>query len=291
MATPIIFTTARMNPPHPGHMFLVSELLLDALKQNSKNIYILLSSDTDSEYNPLDFSSNDPYTIDKKRLVVEMVSNVKREMAKENVNISYIECNILVFDKYSAAPLYDLMKRKPYMENVELRMIVGTDRLSFFDSLCNTFLLNNTPVNKVRVKFLKRSNNDGDHVESMSATKIRNLVRDYKKGSGDKKQDIMWKLHKVYEGYLKPENIKLLVKVLSEKLENVQLRRKKPIEPEYLLDGDSPSILTQERGDDIWNEKMKAQIIIKKKEAMNPDPRHDNIIDWLGWAIHSTAKF
>jgi hypothetical protein len=291
MATPIIFTTARMNPPHPGHMFLVSELLLDALKQNSKNIYILLSSDTDSEYNPLDFSSNDPYTIDKKRLVVEMVSNVKREMAKENVNISYIECNILVFDKYSAAPLYDLMKRKPYMENVELRMIVGTDRLSFFDSLCNTFLLNNTPVNKVRVKFLKRSKDDGDDVESMSATKIRNLVRDYKKGSSDKKQDIMWKLHKVYEGYLKPENIKLLVKVLSEKLENVQLRRKKPIEPEYPLDGDSPSILTQERGDDIWNEKMKAQIIIKKKEAMNPDPRHDNIIDWLGWAIHSTAKF
>ena len=34
MATPIIFTIARMNPPHPGHMFLVSELLADAVKKS-----------------------------------------------------------------------------------------------------------------------------------------------------------------------------------------------------------------------------------------------------------------
>jgi hypothetical protein len=286
-STPIIFTIARMNPPHQGHMFLVSELLSDAVKQNSKNIYILLSSNTDSEDNPLDFSSNDPYTIDKKRLVGEMVSNVKRQMATENVNVSYIECKILVFDKYSATPLYHLLKDEPYTKNVELRMIVGIDRLCFFDSLCNKFLLNNTPVNKVRIKFLKRTKDDGAGVVSMSATKIRNLVRDYKKASDDKKEPIMCKLNKVYEGYVDPENIKLLVKVLSERLEDIPLGRTKPIEPEY----PSLSILTQERGDDIWNEKMKAQIIIKKKEAMNPDPYHDNIVAWLGWAIHSTAKF
>ena len=106
-------------------------------------------------------------------LVSEMISNVKRQMAIENKNVSYIEFNIICIDKYSSTPLYELMNSKPYNENVELRMIVGTDRFSFFDSFYSAFLLNNTPVNKIRIKFLKRSD-DGSGVESMSATKIRN---------------------------------------------------------------------------------------------------------------------
>ena len=288
--TPIIFTIARMNPPHLGHMLLVSELFADALEQNATNIYILLAIYQDAEDNPLDFSSNDPNTIDKKRLVSEMISNVKRQMAIENNNISYIEFKIICIDKYSSTPLYELMNSKPYNENVELRMIVGTDRFSFFDSFYSAFLLNNTPVNKIRIKFLKRSD-DGSGVESMSATKIRNLVRDYKKASENNKPAIIAKLNKIYEGYVDPENIKLLVKVLSERLKDVPLGRKKASDdPGYPLAKDSHGILTEERGSKNWIEKMKSQIIIKINEAKNPNPNHDNIVDWLAWAIHSTAK-
>lgn len=52
--TTIIATIARMNPPTPGHMLLVKNMILDAAQNNLTQITIILSHSVDSDENPLE---------------------------------------------------------------------------------------------------------------------------------------------------------------------------------------------------------------------------------------------
>ena len=284
MATPIIFTIARMNPPHPGHMFLVSELLADALRNHATKIYILLSSSQDAEDNPMPCENpdSDPNIIDdKKKLVEKMTKSVQSQMAAANPGVEDIEVIVICFGSVPFAPLYDIMRGEP---DVELRMVVGIDRFSFFGSLCSMFLLNNTPVNKVSVKLLTRSEDDEPSgIKSMSATKIRNLVRAYKKASDDDKETIMGQLNKLYEGYIESKNIKELVDELCERLEEIPLKHKKASKASpYPLAEESLCLITEERGSKNWIEQMHDKI--EKNEAKNAKKRDEKIEDWLAWA-------
>ncbi len=284
MATPIIFTIARMNPPHPGHMFLVSELLADALRNHATKIYILLSSSQDRVDNPMPCENpdSDPNIIDdKKKLVKKMAKSVQSQMAAENPEVEDIEVIVICFGSVPFAPLYDIMRGE---SDVELRMVVGIDRFTFFSSLCSMFLLNNTPVNKVSVKLLTRSEDDEPGgVKSMSATKIRNLVRDYKKESPEGKEAIMSQLNKVYERYVESKNIKELVDVLCKQLEDIPLKHKPMSKASvYPLAEQSICLLSEERGSKNWTEQMHNKI--EKNEAKNAKKRDENIETWLTWA-------
>jgi len=283
--SPIIFTIARMNPPHPGHMFLVSELLADALEQNATTIYILLSSSQDGVDNPLDCENpdSDPNIIDdKKKLVKKMAESVKSQMAPANPKVTDIKVEVICFGSVPFSPLHKVMGDEP---DVELRMIVGIDRFTFFGSLCSMFLLNNTSVNKVSVKLLTRTEDDEPGgVKSMSATKIRNLVRDYKKASEKDKETIfMPQLNKVYEGYVDPRDIKPLVDVLSARLEEIPLKHKKASKaPVYPPGVESIGVLTEERGSENWKEQMHEKIA--KNEEKVAKKRDEKIESWLEWA-------
>jgi len=52
--TTIIATIARMNPPTPGHLLLVKNMILDAAQNNLTQITIILSHSVDSDENPLE---------------------------------------------------------------------------------------------------------------------------------------------------------------------------------------------------------------------------------------------
>jgi hypothetical protein len=273
-----------MNPPHPGHMFLVSELLVDALRNHATTIYILLSSSQDGVDNPLDCENpdSDPNIIDdKKKLVKKMAESVKSQMAPANPKVTDIKVEVICFGSVPFSPLYEIMSDEP---DVELRMIVGIDRFTFFGSLCSMFLLNNTSVNKVSVKLLTRTEDDEPGgVKSMSATKIRNLVRDYKKASEDDKKTIMDQLNKVYEGYVDPRDIKPLVDVLSARLEEIPLKHKKASKaPVYPPGVESIGVLTEERGSENWKEQMHEKIA--KNEEKVAKKRDEKIESWLEWA-------
>ena len=283
MATPIIFTIARMNPPHPGHMFLVSELLADALRNHATKIYILLSSSQDAEDNPMPCENpdSDPNIIDdKKKLVKKMAESVKRQMAAANPGVQDIEVIVICFSSFPFAPLYEIMSDEP---DVELRMVVGIDRFSFFSSLCSMFLLNDTPVNKVSVKLLTRSEDDEPSgIKSMSATKIRNLIRAYKKASDDK-ETIMGQLNQLYEGYIESKNIKELVDVLCERLEEIPLKHKKASKANaYPLAEQSICLLSEVRGSPNWIEQMQDKI--EDNEVKNAKKRDEKKESWLAWA-------
>lgn len=49
----ILFTLARMNPPTPGHIFLIEQLIEEAIKINVDHVYIILSKTNDNNENPI----------------------------------------------------------------------------------------------------------------------------------------------------------------------------------------------------------------------------------------------
>ena len=48
-----IFTLARMNPPTPGHLYLVRRLIQEAIDKNITNVYVILSKTNDNNENPI----------------------------------------------------------------------------------------------------------------------------------------------------------------------------------------------------------------------------------------------
>jgi len=50
----LIFTVGRMNPPTPGHFDLIEKMIEQAIFRSVKKIYIILSSKTDKQKNPLE---------------------------------------------------------------------------------------------------------------------------------------------------------------------------------------------------------------------------------------------
>ena len=209
-----------------------------------------------------------------------MAESVKRQMAAANPGVQDIEVIVICFSSFPFAPLYEIMSDEP---DVELRMVVGIDRFSFFSSLCSMFLLNDTPVNKVSVKLLTRSEDDEPSgIKSMSATKIRNLIRAYKKASDDK-ETIMGQLNQLYEGYIESKNIKELVDVLCERLEEIPLKHKKASKANpYPLAEQSICLLSEVRGSPNWIEQMQDKI--EDNEVKNAKKRDEKKESWLAWA-------
>ena len=210
-----------------------------------------------------------------------MAESVKSQMAAANPGVRDIEVIVICFNSFPFSPLYEIMSDEP---DVELRMVVGIDRFSFFSSLCSMFLLNNTPVNKVSVKLLTRSEDDEPSgIKSMSATKIRNLIRAYKKASDDDKEPIMGQLNQLYEGYIESKNIKELVDVLCEGLKEIPFKHKKASKANpYPLAEQSICLLSEVRGSPNWIEQMQDKI--EKNEAKNAKNHDEKIEDWLAWA-------
>ena len=73
----VVFTLARMNPPTPGHIQLISVMMEKAIEIGVKNIYILLSSTIDNEKNPLE--------CEEKRFILYggMIDKIKQELYLE----------------------------------------------------------------------------------------------------------------------------------------------------------------------------------------------------------------
>jgi hypothetical protein len=143
----IIFTIARMNPPTPGHIYLLENMIEVALKENVSQINIILSSTIDDEKNPVE--------CEEKR---QILYNYGLITAKKNVEVKYpdkvkeiegIKAEIICLNddidgKYGTRPvvakfyylLYDNYKYpRPNMKAI---LVVGEDRKNdygFFEKM------------------------------------------------------------------------------------------------------------------------------------------------------------
>lgn len=152
----IIFTLARMNPPTPGHLFLIRKLIEEAIKKNINEVYIILSKTNDNNENPIACPEKIQVLGTPDDAVSKtMINAEKQKMIEETENpalkerISNIRINTLCVPNIPRAtpftPLINLVaNEKASIPDLNLILIIGEDRAEMLDSITGYFFkLNN----------------------------------------------------------------------------------------------------------------------------------------------------
>lgn len=157
----IIFTIARMNPPTPGHLNVIKELIKKGIETNDKimeedtnktkvtDVYIILSKTMDNNENPIPCNEKIDILGRSKDVVDSMVHSLKEEMMteaidedkKEKINNINVVC-ICVDDIKGATPFSqvgNLINDSYGNVNVDLYLIVGEDRIEMLNSIESVF--------------------------------------------------------------------------------------------------------------------------------------------------------
>jgi nicotinic acid mononucleotide adenylyltransferase len=136
----LVLASTRMNPPTPGHMRVLEELIMQGIQKETNEVYVVLSKKNDDEYNPMNckdkiyylngFNENEQknkanfgsYKDDS------MVFALKREMIKKiNNTKSIFECvderQFEPFDKFR-----DIIQNKLSMLRIDDGQTLGDDR-------------------------------------------------------------------------------------------------------------------------------------------------------------------
>jgi hypothetical protein len=172
----IIFTISRMNPPTPGHLELIRELIEKALEVNAPNVYVILSKSVDNSNNPIFCQSKIPVL---QAMVGRLKGTMKQEYQQDQQQIDNIQVNfVCVSDnqKSPIAPLYDIVNYytdKPEIPEVHLFMIVGDDRADFLDTIVDCMFFKIPKVHSVNGKILKRD--ETETYKKLDETQLRAL--------------------------------------------------------------------------------------------------------------------
>jgi nicotinic acid mononucleotide adenylyltransferase len=137
----IIFTMGRMNPPTPGHLFLIETLIDKAIENNTNEVFIILSKTVDNDKNPIPCP-------EKINVLIPMIDLVKEKMKEKNtINADKIQnINIIMLcvpDIPKAGmftPLIDIInKKQEQLGNVKLYFVSGDDRADLFEQIKKYF--------------------------------------------------------------------------------------------------------------------------------------------------------
>ena len=174
----IIFTIARMNPPTPGHIYLLENMIEKALEENVSKINIILSATVDTLKNPIECE-------EKRQIIynygIEIAKNkVKKKIPDKmneisNLNVEIICLNDEIDEKYGKSPVvakfyYMLYNYYGYPRpGLKVLLVIGEDRendYNFFEKMLNEM---NPPVNFDKYAVPRPEN-------AISATMIRGLA-------------------------------------------------------------------------------------------------------------------
>jgi len=180
----VIFTIARMNPPTPGHIHLIAEMMKLAIDNNVREINIILSATVDNTKNPL--FCNEKREILNKYAIEQAKEQAKEEVKREKPDneefVDQINVNIICLDdpieddstKYPipAKVRYMLKKyadvRSKYADvRSKVILVVGEDREKHYNFLGKIL---ETPNYEFSIVFIDRP------ADAMSATKIRKFA-------------------------------------------------------------------------------------------------------------------
>lgn len=117
-----LFCISRMNPPTPGHLLLIEQMIYIAKKENIEDVFIILSETLDKK-NPL--KCDDQTSIVKKNVLSRMVEKVKEETGFDG-NI-HIICNKIPLT--SVIPIIkEYYGDRLATEKIKLILVAGSDR-------------------------------------------------------------------------------------------------------------------------------------------------------------------
>jgi len=248
----MIFSSARMNPPTPGHLHLIDTLVDIAQNNNVTTVYLILSNTHDCD-NPLDCE--------------EEKKNILKTMIEKSRNYGDINIEIICGNPFRSVGkiiMSEYIEKK--ISGLNLTMVVGSDREDMFTSIKNWYTKVDAEVNnKVKYKILstnlvsiKRNlqhmkdlknlepsellkqlrENGSVPIESISASLVRKLATigtiDVETGIKDEyAQEAFNEIKKIYNGYLSDAEIDYLYYKLKNYLDNCkkekQLKKRKKV--------------------------------------------------------------
>jgi len=134
MSNTIIFTIGRMNPPTPGHMGLVKNLIERAIQFGENKVGIILSHSVDSEKNPLECREKREFILSG--LIGALKQQMKREGRFPPDKIDEIDVVIVCMDdptpeefgKHPILKSFNALLSQIGYEKPHTYLIVGQDR-------------------------------------------------------------------------------------------------------------------------------------------------------------------
>jgi nicotinic acid mononucleotide adenylyltransferase len=228
----IIFTMSRMNPPTPGHLFLIQKLIEEGVKNNVDKVYVILSKTNDNNEDPISCENKidvlgnindlDSMTVNLKKQMINNENDTELREKIQNINVLY-QC-VKPEQKSPFSPLFDIIYSYPENQNLNLVMIIGDDRKNLLDSVADTFLFKNDRIksfngivldrpNMGKYKNMSREQLENLDISSVplgafSASFVRNLV----------KYDLKDQFFDVYKNYIDEYKIDQLYEQIKEGL-------------------------------------------------------------------------
>lgn len=207
----VIFTLARMNPPTPGHLYLIKRLINEAINKNIDHVYVILSKTTDSK-NPITCQEKIEVLGENKNVLDSMVNTLKREMINEidnntDINPDEKQNKIQKIDNMNVISMCvpDIPRATPFtpigqivasmesIPDINLFLIIGDDRAELLDSIAdffffkkdNVYSMNGIVLDRIDMETYKNytkeqlENTDMKTVPvgAFSASFIRNIVK------------------------------------------------------------------------------------------------------------------
>lgn len=200
----IIFTLARMNPPTPGHLYLIQRLIEEGINKNADRVYVILSKTNDNNENPIPCSekinvlgtAEDVAKTMVKAIKEQMKTRTDDEVMKRKIDNIIVE-NICVPDQKGATPftpLFSIAGSKKDVPDLNLFLIIGDDRANMLDSITDTMFkwenvrsVNGLILERPNMGEFKKLSSDPEAllrldmskipVGALSASFVRNLVK------------------------------------------------------------------------------------------------------------------
>jgi len=201
----IIFTLARMNPPTPGHLYLIKYLIEEAIQKNVNHVYIILSKTNDNNENPISCPEKINVLGEPDDITKTMIQSLKQKMTNDTINVelkSNIE-NVKVYticvpEQKGATPFTPLIPIVGNTPNANLILIIGEDRKNLLDSITDFFfkwdnvnsingiILPREEMNEYKIKSKNPQELDKLDIakvpiNAMSASFVRNIVKNQRR--------------------------------------------------------------------------------------------------------------
>ena len=197
-----------MNPPTPGHLFLIRKLIEEGIKKDVKKVYVILSKTNDNNENPISCQKKINVLGTHSDTSKTMINSIKEKMKSEEMNpLKKKKIQDIIVEnrcvpeekKYNLfSTIFSISYEYTGVNDLNLFLIIGDDRKNMLDSLSD-FFLKHDRFNSVDGLILDRENmgefkelssnpetiskiNMADvPISAISASFVRNLVKTFNK--------------------------------------------------------------------------------------------------------------
>ena len=258
----IFLTSTRMNPPTPGHLRLIEKLIMSAIDEEVKEIYIVLSKKNDDKKNPIACMSKIKYLngIDFQEPInsnvigeygdcIEdsMVCKLKRKLMSKYPSIAHkiLEMNVIFkcvdenqrgpFDKIKEIITEKLNVIKDE-ETIGIYLIVGEDRADTIENIKNGIKIESHPVGRhpkisslVSIPLSREASTD---VLNLSDDQLKSIDISPTSISGTlirrlvEKPELNEMFNDIYSDYLSPEKTQRLLNEIKSGIERNKTNKK-----------------------------------------------------------------